>query len=157
MGWTQRCITVTTRGESTQRATDASFSRMSQKPVILWHRVAESVLLAVFDPSGRFRKFSIPDHNMPQQQNQDSSLVSHTHRPLIPEGYSATKWPARLLNLDYSTETDSINSAITFQTHLVQYVCITMNTWWNRTGLHYSMYNKVQSDQLTSLSKYINS
>ena len=35
-GWTQRRITVTTRGESTQRAMDTSFSRMSQKPVILW-------------------------------------------------------------------------------------------------------------------------
>jgi len=39
--WTRWHITVTTRGESTQRAMDASFSRMSQKPVILRYPVAE--------------------------------------------------------------------------------------------------------------------
>jgi hypothetical protein len=41
MGWTQQRITVTTHGESTQRAMDAGFSRMSQKLMILWHPVAE--------------------------------------------------------------------------------------------------------------------
>jgi hypothetical protein len=68
VGWTQRRITVTTSGESTQRATDASFSRMSQKPVILWHQVAESVLLTVFGPSGRFRKFSMHNRNIPHSK-----------------------------------------------------------------------------------------
>jgi hypothetical protein len=74
VGWTQRCMTVTTR----RRINTKGYGRQLQQnvSVILWHRVAQSVLLAVFDPRGRFGKFLIPNHNMPHSKIKTSSSSS---------------------------------------------------------------------------------
>jgi 1,2-phenylacetyl-CoA epoxidase PaaB subunit len=117
---------------------DTSFSRLSQKPVILHHPVAEICTTGHFRSQWQVWKlFNTQSYHTPHQ-NQDRSCLSISYTMTLNSRRALCHKMTHVCPIWITADRQEALTVASLSkyVHLVQYVCININKRHKRMGLH---------------------